>query len=165
MRMPEPPSVARAHRYRDRVPTLALTCAPTFVPTARRTWRLQICRTSPMLDKPQNAEAEHKLDSALLARFAAIVGDKYAITDPDLQTPYLVEMRNLFQGHTPVVLRPGSVAEVAAVVKLANDTRPRSCRRAAIPAWSAAKFRTTTKWCSPSTGSTASAKSIRSPTR
>jgi FAD/FMN-containing dehydrogenase len=58
----------------------------------------------------------------LLARFAAIVGDKYAITDPQAQAPYLVEMRDMFHGRTPVVLRPGSVAEVSAIVKLADET-------------------------------------------
>jgi FAD/FMN-containing dehydrogenase len=58
----------------------------------------------------------------LLARFAAIVGDKYAITDPQAQAPYLLEMRDMFRAHTPVVLRPGSVAEVAEIVKLANET-------------------------------------------
>jgi D-lactate dehydrogenase (cytochrome) len=68
-----------------------------------------------MLDRP-------KLDPALLARFAAIVGDKFAITDPDMQAPYLVEMRNMFQGHTPVVLRPGSVEEVSKILALANET-------------------------------------------
>src|SRR5579864_8115817 len=69
-----------------------------------------------MLDKP-------KLDPALLARFAAIVGDKYAITDPSLQAPYLVELRHLFEAHTPMVLRPGSVGEVSAILKLANDSK------------------------------------------
>src|SRR5476649_58878 len=59
----------------------------------------------------------------LLARFIAIVGPKYAVTDPQIQEPYLVEMRDLFHGVTPVVLRPGSVAEVAAILKLANDTK------------------------------------------
>jgi FAD/FMN-containing dehydrogenase len=58
----------------------------------------------------------------LLARFAAIVGDKYAITDPQAQAPYLLEMRDMFRAHTPVVLRPGSVAEVSEIVKLANET-------------------------------------------
>src|SRR5215208_1536250 len=58
----------------------------------------------------------------LLRRFAAIVGEKYAITDPDKQAPYLVEMRDMFRGHTPVVLRPGSVAEVSEILKLANET-------------------------------------------
>ena len=67
-------------------------------------------------DKP-TAAAE------LLARFAAIVGKKYAITDEQLQQAYLVEMRDLYHGHTPVVLRPGSVAEVAAILKLANETK------------------------------------------
>src|ERR1700736_1801327 len=79
-----------------------------------------------MLDKPPSLHATStqakKLDPALLARFAAIVGEKFAITDPDLQAPYLVEMRNMFQGHTPVVLRPASAAEVSAILKLANDT-------------------------------------------
>src|SRR5580658_7626646 len=68
-----------------------------------------------MLDRP-------KMDPALLARFTAIVGDKYAITDPDIQAPYLIEQRNMFQGHTPVVLRPANVAEVSAIARLANDT-------------------------------------------
>ncbi len=71
-----------------------------------------------MLDKPQTI-----LDPALLARLAAIVGEKYAITDPQAQTPYLVEMRDLYRGRTPVVLRPGSVAEVAEILRLANETR------------------------------------------
>ncbi len=70
-----------------------------------------------MLDKPPNA-----IDPALLKRFAAIVGDKFAITDPQMQAPYVVERRDMFDGHTPLVLRPGSVAEVAAILKLANDT-------------------------------------------
>src|ERR1700733_5643440 len=74
-----------------------------------------------MLDKPDN-RPEKTISPELLARFAAIVGEKFAITDPQSQTPYLVEMRDLFRGHTPVVLRPGSVAEVSAILKLANET-------------------------------------------
>jgi D-lactate dehydrogenase (cytochrome) len=63
------------------------------------------------------------LAPGLLARFVAIVGDKYAVTDADAQQPYLVEMRDLYRGRTPVVLRPGSVAEVSAILALANETR------------------------------------------
>lgn len=59
----------------------------------------------------------------LLKRFIDIVGQKYAVTDRDLQEPYLVEMRDLFHGTTPVVLRPGSVEEVSAILKLANETK------------------------------------------
>src|SRR5262249_51400980 len=58
----------------------------------------------------------------LLQRFAAIVGDKYAVTDPTDLAPYLAEERMLYRGSSPMVLRPGSVAEVAAILKLANET-------------------------------------------
>ena len=58
----------------------------------------------------------------ILSRFAAIVGERYAITDPAAQAPYLVEMRGLYASRTPMVLRPGSVAEVAAILKLASET-------------------------------------------
>jgi FAD/FMN-containing dehydrogenase len=80
-----------------------------------------------MLDKSEQAksgkpQSKTAADPALLARFAAIVGDKYAITDPQAQAPYVVEMRDLYRGRTPMVLRPGSVAEVAEILKLANAT-------------------------------------------
>ncbi len=67
-------------------------------------------------------EPKRSLAPDLLKRFAAIVGEKYAITDPAVQEAYLVEMRDLYRGHTPVVLRPGSVAEVAAILKLATES-------------------------------------------
>jgi len=80
-----------------------------------------------MLDAPERArpdqtKPDRTIEASLLARFAAIVGDKYAITDPQMQAPYVVEMRDLFHGHTPLVLRPASVSEVATIVKLANET-------------------------------------------
>ena len=62
------------------------------------------------------------LAADLLARFIGIVGQKYAVTDPQAQEPYLVEMRDLYHGRTPVVLRPGSVEEVVAILKLANES-------------------------------------------
>ncbi len=71
-----------------------------------------------MLDKPPPSA----LNPALLARFSEIVGEKYAITDPQSQEPYLIEMRNMFHGRTPLVLRPSSVEQVSAILKLANDT-------------------------------------------
>jgi FAD/FMN-containing dehydrogenase len=70
-----------------------------------------------MLDKSLSAP-----DASLLARFAAIVGEKYAITEPQAQAPYVVEMRDLYRGRTPMVLRPGSVTEVTQILKLANHT-------------------------------------------
>jgi len=65
----------------------------------------------------------HRTPSAdLLTRLAAIVGEKYAITDPQAQLPYLTEMRDLYRGRSPMVLRPGTVAEVSAILALANET-------------------------------------------
>jgi D-lactate dehydrogenase (cytochrome) len=58
----------------------------------------------------------------LLSRFATIVGEKYAITDPQAQLPYLTEMRDLYRGRTPMVLRPGSVEDVSRILALANET-------------------------------------------
>ena len=74
-----------------------------------------------------NLQSKHPpkatLSPELLARFIAIVGQKYAVTDPAVQKSYLVEMRDLYHGVTPVVLRPGSVEEVSAILKLANETK------------------------------------------
>src|SRR5712671_7353137 len=58
----------------------------------------------------------------LIARFAAIVGDRYAVTAPSEIAPYLTEERGLYHGRSPLVVRPGSIAEVAAILKLANKT-------------------------------------------
>src|SRR5215475_12674410 len=61
------------------------------------------------------------LPDELIAKFRKIVGDKYAVTDPADIAPYTTEERDLFHGHSPLVLRPGSTAEVAAICKLANE--------------------------------------------
>jgi FAD/FMN-containing dehydrogenase len=63
------------------------------------------------------------LSSELIARFRAIVGDKYAVTEPADVAPYVTEERGLFHGHSPLVLRPGSTAEVSAICKLATSER------------------------------------------
>src|SRR5437879_4800115 len=59
----------------------------------------------------------------LIARFAAIVGDRHAVTAPSEIAPYPTQERGLYHGRSPLVLRPGSVAEVAAILKLANETK------------------------------------------
>ncbi len=62
------------------------------------------------------------LDSALIARFASIVGEKNALTNANDIAPYMLEQRDLYQGRSPLVLRPGSTEEVAAIMKLASET-------------------------------------------
>ena len=69
-----------------------------------------------------NAPTGRAPSSDLLPRFAQIVGERYAITDPQALAPHLVEGRGLYRGRTAMLLRPGSVAEVAAILKLANET-------------------------------------------
>jgi FAD/FMN-containing dehydrogenase len=63
------------------------------------------------------------LSPELIARFRKIVGDKYAVTDAADIAPYLTEERDLYHGRSPLVLRPGSTAEVAAICKLASEYR------------------------------------------
>ncbi|HXF53033.1 MAG TPA: FAD-binding oxidoreductase [Hyphomicrobiaceae bacterium] len=59
----------------------------------------------------------------LIARFSAIVGAEHALTDSDQQLPYLREMRDLYHGRSPVVLRPGTVEQVQRIMALANEAR------------------------------------------
>ncbi len=62
------------------------------------------------------------MNQTLLSQFIAIVGSKNAITEPLDQVAYLKEWRDLWKGHTPVVLRPATTAEVSAILKLAHET-------------------------------------------
>src|SRR5260221_7692336 len=62
------------------------------------------------------------ISSDVLTRFARIVGDRYALTDPAAIEPYMIEQRGLYRGRSPLVLRPGTVGEIAAILKLAAET-------------------------------------------
>src|ERR1700710_2437490 len=64
-----------------------------------------------------------QLSPEMTARFRSIVGEKYAVTDAADITPYVTEERNLFHGHSPLILRPGSTAEVSAICQLATEHR------------------------------------------
>src|SRR3954467_5488596 len=60
------------------------------------------------------------LPPELIAKFRAIVGEKYAVTDAADIEPYVTEERDLFHGRSALVLRPGSTAEVSDICKLAT---------------------------------------------
>src|SRR6266481_485574 len=64
--------------------------------------------------------ASPPLSPELIAKFRKIVGDKYAVTDAADIAPYVTEERDLFHGRSPLVLRPGSTAEVSSICKLAS---------------------------------------------
>lgn len=57
-----------------------------------------------------------------LRAFIDIVGETNALTSLDDIKPYLTENRGLYQGASPLVLKPGSTAEVSAIMKLASET-------------------------------------------
>src|ERR1700761_8305278 len=61
------------------------------------------------------------LSPELIAKFRAIVGEKYAGNDPADIAPYTTEERDLLNSRSPLALRPGSTAEVAGICKLANE--------------------------------------------
>jgi FAD/FMN-containing dehydrogenase len=67
--------------------------------------------------------ANPPLSPELIARFRNVVGDKYAVTDAAEIAPYLTEERDLFHGRSPLVLRPGSTAEISAICRLASEHR------------------------------------------
>ncbi len=59
----------------------------------------------------------------VLDKIKAIVGPKGWTTDPHDIEPHLTEPRGLYHGATPMVVRPASTEEVAAVVKLCAAAR------------------------------------------
>jgi FAD/FMN-containing dehydrogenase len=60
--------------------------------------------------------------SAILDRMAGIVGASNIVADAEAMVPYLKEWRDLFRGKAQGVVRPGSTAEVAELMKLAAGT-------------------------------------------
>ncbi|MBR0904140.1 FAD-binding oxidoreductase [Bradyrhizobium liaoningense] len=67
-----------------------------------------------------NKSAIPPLAPELIEQFRKIVGQRHAITDAADIEAYVTEERNLFHGRSPLVLRPGSTAEVSEICKLAS---------------------------------------------
>lgn len=58
-----------------------------------------------------------------LNRLAEVVGEKYAIRDESAMAGYMREWRQIWQGRSPLVLRPGSTEEISRLLAIANETR------------------------------------------
>ena len=58
-----------------------------------------------------------------MAALARIVGDHHVLTDPEVVAGHAVDWTGRFRGSTPAVVRPGSTAEVAAVVRWCAEHR------------------------------------------
>ncbi len=63
------------------------------------------------------------LPDALMSRFAGIVGERNALREASDLAPHLVENRGLYHGTSPLLLRPSTTQEVAAIMKLASESR------------------------------------------
>lgn len=63
------------------------------------------------------------ISDCTLDRLRAIVGPKGYIDDEAGKAAYLNDVRDLFHGASPLVLRPASTREVAAIVTLCNEAR------------------------------------------
>ena len=59
----------------------------------------------------------------LVRRLTEIVGAEHALVDPDQQLPYLREMRDLYFGKSPLVLRPYSTEQVSRCLALLDEAR------------------------------------------
>ncbi|MGY9057784.1 MAG: FAD-binding oxidoreductase, partial [Alphaproteobacteria bacterium] len=56
-----------------------------------------------------------------LSALKTIVGPKGWSDDPDTLAPHLVEPRGLYQGASPLLLRPETTEQVAAIVKACRE--------------------------------------------
>jgi FAD/FMN-containing dehydrogenase len=66
-------------------------------------------------------KAQSTLD--LISRFAGLVAPGHALVEEADKARYLVEWRDLYRGETPLVLRPADTSEVAAILRLACETK------------------------------------------
>ena len=62
------------------------------------------------------------VSSGLIGSLGAIVGGKHVLTDAADMAPHLREWRDLFVGRASAVVKPGSTAEVSALMRFAHET-------------------------------------------
>jgi len=63
------------------------------------------------------------MNADALARLKQAVGAKGFSEDPTEIAPHIVEWRSKYEGHTPLLLKPQSTAEVSAILAICNETR------------------------------------------
>src|SRR5476651_735377 len=59
---------------------------------------------------------------SVLDRLKDAVGAKGFSSDPDEIAPHLEEWRSKYHGHSPLLLKPATTAEVSAILRLCNDS-------------------------------------------
>jgi FAD/FMN-containing dehydrogenase len=70
----------------------------------------------------RNRNVDREGDSQLLARIAAIVGERNLVTDPEVRSTYESDWTGRWSGEALAVVRPGSTAEVRKVILVCEGT-------------------------------------------
>jgi FAD/FMN-containing dehydrogenase len=68
-------------------------------------------------------KAPRKPSADTIDAFVRLVGEDHAIREAEDMARYLVEWRDRYHGKAALVLKPGSTEEVAAILKLANESK------------------------------------------
>src|ERR1700733_7882063 len=58
----------------------------------------------------------------VIDRLKDAVGLEGFSQDPDEIAPYLEEWRSKYKGHTPLLLKPATTAQVSAILRICNDS-------------------------------------------
>jgi FAD/FMN-containing dehydrogenase len=80
------------------------------------------------MELPTGTTREHRGvtgTDVLHRRLAEVVGSRFVVTDPEIVGPATIDWTGRFRGRTPMLVRPGSVSEVAGIVT--------SCRELGAP--------------------------------
>ena len=82
-----------------------------------------ICAAEKIMPDNSSKQTEPVALEALLAKLRDIVGDRGMLTDASDTAAYAEDWRRLYQGSTPAVIRPADTAELAAVVRVCQQSR------------------------------------------
>ncbi|MFN8023086.1 MAG: FAD-binding oxidoreductase [Acidimicrobiales bacterium] len=58
------------------------------------------------------------MDPVVWRELIEVVGAAHVVTDPDVLAPHVVDWTGRFRGHTPAMVRPGTVDEVAGLIEV-----------------------------------------------
>jgi tRNA threonylcarbamoyl adenosine modification protein (Sua5/YciO/YrdC/YwlC family) len=72
---------------------------------------------------PPRRKTTKMVSPKVIADLKAIVGESGYAEDPDEIAPHLVEWRGTWRGHSPLLLKPQTTAEISAILSLCNETR------------------------------------------
>jgi FAD/FMN-containing dehydrogenase len=81
--------------------------------------RATVCDTGPLATP---TAASDRVDPRVLRNLRGVVGNGHVLTEPDLIASYADDWTGRYRGNPPVVVRPGTAAEVAEVIALCRES-------------------------------------------